>query len=360
MIAGLATLALPVLHALEPERAHEVTLRALEAGVYPRGERDDPRLAQTVWGLEFANPVGIAAGFDKDARVPDAILRSGFGFAEVGSVTPRPQTGNPRPRVFRLADDRALINRLGFNNEGHAAALARLQRRSARGIVGVNIGANKDSADRIEDYVAGLEAFWGVAGYFTVNISSPNTPGLRDLQAPQELDTLLARLMEVRTRLAEQSGRTTPIAIKLAPDIADDDLPEIVERLVARSVDGIIVSNTTLRRDGLKSPVYADEAGGLSGPPLFQRSTALLAKVYVLTEGRVPLVGVGGIDSGEAALAKIEAGASLIQLYTGLVYHGPDLVSSIKRALLTGIEAKAVKTIADLVGCKARERADQP
>lgn len=358
MISSLASLALPFLHALEPERAHELTLRALEAGLYPQGEPDDPRLAQTIWDLEFTNPIGIAAGFDKDARVPEAILRSGFGFAEAGTVTPRPQTGNPRPRIFRLADDGALINRLGFNNEGHAAALARLKRRSAKGIVGVNIGANKDSADRMEDYVTGLEAFWGVADYFTVNISSPNTPGLRDLQGPKELDALLVRLMDARGKLAQESGRITPIAVKLAPDIADDDLPAIVGRLVARKVDGIIVSNTTLARNGLKSRFHADEAGGLSGPPLFQRSTALLAKVYVLTEGRVPLIGVGGIDSGEAALSKIEAGASLIQIYTGLVYHGPNLLSRIKRVLLTGIEAKGAKTIAALVGCKARDWVD--
>lgn len=354
MIPGLADFAMPFLRTLEPEQAHELTLRAMEAGVFPRAcTADDKSLAQTIWGLTFPNPVGIAAGFDKDARVPDAILASGFGFAEIGTVTPRPQSGNPRPRVFRLPDDGAMINRLGFNSGGHAAVLKRLARRPKKGIVGVNIGANKDSTDRDADYVAGVEAFSSLADYFTVNISSPNTPGLRDLQAPKELDRLLARLMAKRDDLTEKGQDPKPIAVKLSPDIADDDIAPICERLMAHGVDGILISNTTLARDGLKDAARAAEPGGLSGAPLYEPSTRMLAKVYVLTEGRIPLVGVGGIHSGETALGKIEAGASLIQLYTGLVYKGPGLVGRIKTALSAAVARAGAKSIGELTGTRA-------
>ncbi len=354
MISALADLALPFLRALDPEHAHEVTLKALEAGLYPRQlESDDKRLEQKIWGLDFPNPVGIAAGFDKDARVWQAILGSGFGFAEVGTLTPRPQTGNPRPRVFRLTGDGAMINRLGFNNEGHARALARLSRRKSSGIVGVNIGYNKDTGDRQGDYVAGLETFSPVADYLTVNISSPNTPGLRDLQAPGELDALLARLMEKRDALVQAGVPSRPITVKISPDIAEDDIAPICERLVAHGVDGILVSNTTIDRSGLRGREHINETGGLSGAPLYAPSTRLLGKVYVLTQGQIPLIGVGGIDSGNAALGKIEAGASLIQLYTGLVYEGPGLVAGIKKALIAGVERAGVASIAGLVGKKA-------
>ena len=354
MISGLADLALPFLRALDPEHAHELTLKAMEAGLYPRPlEGDDTRLAQNIWGLDFPNPIGIAAGFDKDARVPQAILDSGFGFAEVGTLTPRPQTGNPRPRVFRLPEDRAMINRLGFNNGGHARALARLARRKPSGIVGVNIGYNKDAMDPQADYLAGLETFSPVADYFTVNISSPNTPGLRDLQAPGELDKLLARLMAKRDALVQAGSPSRPITVKISPDLAADDIAPICERLVAHGVDGIIVSNTTLDRAGLKSSEHVNEAGGLSGAPLYEPSTGLLGKVYVLTQGQIPLIGVGGISTGKAALGKIEAGASLVQLYTGLVYEGPGLIPRIKKALIGGIERAGVSSIAGLVGKKA-------
>jgi len=354
MIPSLADLALPFLRVLDPEHAHEVTLKALEAGLYPRPmEADDTRLAQSIWGLDFPNPIGIAAGFDKDARAPGAILNSGFGFAEVGTLTPRPQTGNPRPRVFRLTQDRAMINRLGFNNEGHKRALTRLARRSSKGVIGVNIGANKDAADRQGDYVAGLETFSPAADYFTVNISSPNTPGLRDLQGPRELDELLARLMAKRDELVQAGVPSRPIAVKISPDIADEDVAPICERMVAHGVEGIIVSNTTLDRTGLKSREHVNEAGGLSGAPLYEASTGLLGKVYVLTQGHIPLIGVGGINSGKAALGKIEAGASLVQLYTGLVYEGPGLIPRIKQALVKGIERAGASSIAGLVGNKA-------
>ncbi len=353
MSGGLFGLALPLLRALDPEHAHELALRALETGLYPRAAPDDPRLAQTLWGLDFPNPIGIAAGFDKNARVPEAILRSGFGFAEVGTVTPLAQPGNPRPRAFRLLDDKAMINRLGFNNEGHAAVLARLKGRRPPGVVGVNIGANRDSPDKAGDYLEGLKAFGALAGYLAVNISSPNTPGLRDLQAPKALDALLARLMEARDGLSDTGGRTVPVLVKLSPDIADEDLAAIVEQIVKHGVEGIIVSNTTLAREGLGRGAHAGEDGGLSGAPLFERSTRLLACVYGLTEGRLPLIGVGGIDSGAAALAKIEAGASLVQLYTGLVYEGPGLIDRIKRALVAAVEQAGVGSVGDLVGRKA-------
>lgn len=354
MISGLANLAMPFLRTLEPEQAHEVTLLAMETGLFPKScGGDDKKLAQTIWGLDFPNPLGIAAGFDKDARVPDAILDAGFGFSEIGTVTPQPQPGNPRPRIFRLPGDGAMINRLGFNSAGHAKALARLEKRAKRGVIGVNIGANKDSTNRDNDYVSGLETFSGVADYFTVNISSPNTPGLRDLQAPKELDRLLARLMIRRDELAEKGQVAKPLAVKLSPDIADEDVAPICERLMAHGVDGILVSNTTLSREGLSDQKKA-EAGGMSGAPLYERSTRLLARVYVLTQGRIPLIGIGGIHSGETALGKIEAGASLIQLYTGLVYGGPVLVDQIKSTLSAAVARSGVASIGDLTGTKAK------
>ncbi len=353
-------LARPLLLAFEPERAHEMTLRALETGVYPRGESDDPRLALDLWGLRFPNPIGIAAGFDKDARVPDAILGIGFGFAEVGSLTPLPQEGNPRPRVFRLINERAIINRLGFNNGGHAAALERLRRRAQNGIVGVNVGANKDAADRTADYALGIDVFYDVASYFTVNISSPNTPGLRDLQAPAALDALLSKVLDVRARKVAAGARQVPIVVKIAPDIAEDDLAPVVERLVAHRVDGIAVSNTTLTRPGLDANATARETGGLSGRPLFHRSTVVLARTYALTGGQIPLIGIGGIDSPETALAKIEAGATLIQLYTGLVYEGPGLIRRIKQNLAQAAANAGVASISALTGSKAQDWASRP
>ena len=361
MLKTTLELARPLLLALDPEHAHEVTLRSLEAGLYPRASQpDDPRLAINLWDLQFTNPIGIAAGFDKDARVPDAILRIGFGFAEIGSVTPRPQPGNPRPRVFRLIGHRAIINRLGFNNSGHEAALRRLQRRPKLGVVGVNIGANKDTVDRTADYVLGIETFYDVASYFAINISSPNTPGLRDLQAPAALAELLERIMAARERRIATGARRVPIVVKIAPDIAEEDLPAITDRLLSHQVDGIAVSNTTLTRPGLTGNPTAQESGGLSGRPLFARSTAMLARVHQLTGGRVPLIGIGGIDSPETALAKIEAGATLLQLYTGLVYEGPGLISRIKEHLITAVDRAKAASISSLVGTKAGEWASRP
>jgi dihydroorotate dehydrogenase len=332
----------------------------LETGIYPRAGSDDARLSVSVWGLNMSNPLGIAAGFDKDARVPDAILNMGFGHAEIGTVTPQPQEGNTRPRVFRLVQDRALINRLGFNNQGHAAAVARLQRRRSRGVVGVNVGANKDAADRAADYVAGVRAFYDVASYFTINVSSPNTPGLRDLQAPAALDALIGRVLQERAEIMVGGKPRRPIVVKLAPDIAEEDLAAIVQVLMARGVDGIAVSNTTLARDGLRDAALAREAGGVSGRPMFHRATVMLARVYLLTGGRIPLIGIGGIDSGASAIAKLEAGATLLQLYTGLVFEGPGLLARMKGEMLARLEGDKLARIGDLTGRRAEAWAAKP
>jgi dihydroorotate dehydrogenase len=349
MLSELYDLTPRLLSLLPPEPAHELTLKCLEQGFFPRAGPDHPCLALSFAGMTLPNPVGVAGGFDKDARVPDAILQLGCGFAEVGTVTPVAQSGNPRPRVFRLPRDRAVVNRLGFNNGGHRAALERLRRRTPRGVVGVNVGANKEASDRIADYVAGLETFFDVASYFMVNVSSPNTPGLRDLQAPAALDQLLRRLMESRARLVAGGRRSKPIVVKLSPDLTEFDLGAIVELLVAHRVDAIAVSNTTLSRRWLSDPC-AREAGGLSGRPLFHRSTAMLAKVHRMTRGAIPLIGVGGIDSGETALSKVKAGATLIQLYTGLIYEGPGLVGRIKSHLIEAVRRANAAAITDLVG----------
>jgi dihydroorotate dehydrogenase len=361
MLNTLYRFARPALFALDPEDAHEATIKALELGVHPRQlGNDDPVLRQTVFGLDFPNPIGVAAGYDKDARVPDAILAMGCGFAEIGTITPRPQPGNPKPRVFRLVADRALINSLGFNNGGHAAALARLEARKGRnGIVGVNIGANKDGADRPGDYAKGIEIFSALASYFTVNISSPNTPGLRDLQAPAALDELLSRIMETRARIVSDGAPRRPVVVKIAPDIADEDVAPICERLIAHAVDGIAVSNTTLSRNGLADS-QGNKSGGLSGQPLFRRSTAMLARVFEATGGKIPLIGIGGIDSGETALEKIEAGATLLQLYTGLVYAGPGLIGEIKSHLAREVRRRGHSDLGSLRGTKAKQWAALP
>ena len=342
---------------LEPEQAHEVTLRTLEAGIYPRAfGTDDPRIALSAFGLTFANPLGIAAGFDKDARVPDAVMGLGCGFAEIGTVTPQPQSGNPQPRVFRLVSSGGMINRLGFNNGGHAAALIRLQgRRGKGGIVGINIGANKDTVDKTADYLAGLDTFYDLASYFMINISSPNTPGLRDLQAPAALDDLLGRLTALRAEKIARGAPSRPLIVKIAPDIAEDDLAPIVARLVANGVDSIAVSNTTLSRPGLAAVTDGKQPGGLSGRPLFHRSTVTLARVFELTGGKVPLIGIGGIHSARTALDKIKAGATLLQLYTGLVYHGPALIGEIKSGLTDALRREGgAATLASLVGRDAK------
>jgi dihydroorotate dehydrogenase len=352
MRSVLFSLAPRALRLLPPEEAHEITLRALELGAYPAGLADDPLLGSRFAGLDMPNPIGIAAGFDKDGRVPDAILRLGCGFAEIGTVTPLPQPGNPKPRVFRLLVDRAVINRLGFNNGGHRAALERLRRRPRAGVVGVNIGANKEARDRVADYALGIDTFYDVASYFTINISSPNTPGLRDLQDPEALRELLTRITTARAKQIEAGKPKRPIVVKLAPDIAESAFEEILSVIVEQGIDGIAISNTTLWRRGLTDE-NARQAGGLSGRPLFSRSTIMLARAHKATRGKIPLIGIGGIDSGPTALAKIEAGATLVQLYTGLIYEGAGLIGRIKQELAAAVRRHGARSIGDLVGRQA-------
>lgn len=332
----------------DPETAHGISIRGLKSGIVPTCALPaDPRLAQTVAGLRFTNPLGMAAGYDKNAEVPDALLSLGFGFAEVGTLTPLAQAGNPKPRMFRLERDNAVINRLGFNNEGHAAALARLKARPAKGVVGVNIGANKDSDDRIGDYVKGIHTFYGVAGYFTANISSPNTPGLRDLQARESLAKLLEAVLAARNAEAEKAGRRVPVFLKIAPDLTPEGMDDIAAEVLAHDLDGLIVSNTTLARDGLTDP-QKGEAGGLSGTPLFEKSTAVLAAMRKRVGPDLPIIGVGGVSSAETALEKIRAGADLVQLYSCMVYEGPSLAGRIVRGLSTLLDREKAQNIREL------------
>jgi len=344
----IADRAAQVLRVLEPERAHRLAIRAARFGrSRPPAAARDPRLNVSKLGLDFPNPIGLAAGFDKNGEVPDAMLALGFGFVEVGTVTPLPQEGNPKPRLFRLSEDRAIINRLGFNNEGHEAALERLDR---RGLVGVNVGANRDSEDRIFDYVAGVRLFAPEAAYLTVNVSSPNTPGLRDLQAGEALGRLLDAVGDARVAAEEECGRRTPLLLKIAPDLDDRALGALIETAMANGVDGLIISNTTVARPELKSRRHADELGGLSGPPLLEISTAMLSRARQLAGPELTLVGVGGVDGAAGAWSKIAAGADLVQLYTGLVYEGPSLPRRIVTDLLTRLDERNIKHIADVRG----------
>jgi dihydroorotate dehydrogenase len=323
----------PLLFALDPETAHRAAITALAAGLHPRAPATDPRLKRTVMGLTFPNPVGLAAGFDKGAEVPDAALALGFGFVEIGSVTPRPQPGNPRPRMFRLPRDRAVINRLGFNSEGHDIVYGRLARRERRAIVGVNLGTNKDSTDRVADYVAGVRRFADVASYLAINISSPNTPGLRDLQEKEALARLLDGVANARARLATR----VPMVVKIAPDLDDEALGAIAETVIVAGIDGMIVSNTTLSRAGVSDPKIAAESGGLSGRPLFAPSNKMLTRLRGMVGDQLVLIGTGGIDSATAARQKLAAGADLVQLYTGMIYAGPGLPARIVAGLAAAI-----------------------
>ena len=356
MIGLLDRLSRPFLRALDPEDAHGLALKALRLMPRGRPEPDPPELKVRAFGLNFPNPIGLAAGFDKNAVAPDALLKLGFGFVEVGSLTPRPQIGNPRPRVFRLEADGGVINRLGFNNGGAAAALARLAARSGEGgIVGVNIGANKDSADRTEDYVRLIETFAAVASYFTVNVSSPNTPGLRSLQQAKALDELLARVIEARESVRLRAG-PTPVLVKIAPDLTLAELDDVVGVARKHNVDGMIVSNTTIERPtSLRDREKAKETGGLSGKPMFRLSTRMLAETYVRAENAFPLIGVGGIDSGATAIAKIKAGATLVQLYTGLIYHGIGLVPKMKADIAAALKRGNRTSLAAMVGVDAAD-----
>ena len=360
MIGLLDRLARPFLYALDPEVAHRLAIRMLQFAPLPPGPPDESRLATRVFGLNFPNPIGIAAGFDKHAEIPDALLRAGFGFVEVGTVTPLPQPGNPRPRLFRLDADQAVINRLGFNSQGADAVLRRLAARaSAGGIVGINVGANKDAPDRVADYVRLIEKFAAVASYVTVNISSPNTPGLRDMQQAGVLDDLLARVIDARERVTKNAG-PTPVLLKIAPDLSLPDLDDVVGVARARRVDGMIIGNTTVTRPAGLRDTQAREAGGLSGRPLLPLADRMLAESYVRAEGAFPLVGAGGIDFGTSALGKIRAGASLIQIYSGLVFRGLGLVGEIKAAMLAALERDGSQTIADYVGADAAAVTAEP
>ncbi len=347
-------LARPVLRALSPETAHDLTLVGLRLGFGgAKPTVQDPALAQSLWGLSFPNPLGLAAGFDKNALVPDAMLGLGLGFVECGTVTPRPQTGNPRPRIFRLPEDEAVINRLGFNNRGLEAMVRRLKARTAGdGVVGINLGANKDSADKVSDYCRCLEAVYPFAQYVTINVSSPNTPGLRGLQDRPALEALLGSVMEMRARLSADDP-AKPVLLKVAPDLAPGQAEDIAEVVLQAGIDGLIVSNTTTARPDTLQGNAREEQGGLSGRPLFEPSTALLARFYRLTEGRVPLVGVGGVDSARSAYAKIQAGASLVQLYTALIYRGPALIDNILRGLSDLLGRDGFPSVMPAIGTRA-------
>jgi dihydroorotate dehydrogenase len=332
----------PLIHQLDPEAAHRLTVRGLAMLPIPAAPPCDPALAVELAGLRFPNPVGLAAGFDKDAEVPDRMLALGFGLVEVGTLTPLPQSGNPKPRLFRLAQDHAVINRMGFNNGGQAAAAVRLGRRARRGIVGINIGANKDSPDRIADYAAGVRAMAPFADYLTINISSPNTPGLRSLQQGEALSELLDVAREART------GGHPPLFLKVAPDLDPTDIDAIVRAALGK-VDALIVANTTIARPPLRSP-QREEAGGLSGAPLRALALQRLRDFRSASGASIPLIGVGGIASAEDAWARIRAGATLIQLYSALVYEGPGLARRITRGLIAIMRREGFASVAAAVG----------
>ncbi|WP_068318145.1 quinone-dependent dihydroorotate dehydrogenase [Polycladidibacter hongkongensis] len=363
LLRSVNRLGLKAMHCLEPEAAHNLTIKMLATGVglWPKPVQD-PRLSYQLADLTFKSPLGMAAGFDKNGEVPIPLMKMGFGHVEVGTVTPLPQPGNPRPRNFRLTADKAVINRYGFNNEGHGALKARLAKlpRQRPGILGVNIGANKTSEDRAADYVQGIEAFASAADYFTANISSPNTPGLRDLQAKDALTDLLSRTMAARDAQTAKVGRQVPVLLKIAPDADEALLADIAEVALAQKVDGLIISNTTISRPPLKDSAQASEAGGLSGAPLFRLSTIALAKMRRLVGPDLPIVGVGGIHSGETAWAKICAGANLLQLYSAMVYEGPDLVADINAYLLQKVQEEGLSSLQQAVGSNAEAWASEP
>lgn len=349
-------LALGLLRRTDPETAHDLALKALRAGLGPRRDpRACPRLGTRLAGLDLPNPLGLAAGFDKNAVAVAPLLRAGFGFVEVGAATPLPQPGNPRPRLFRLSEDRAAINRFGFNNDGVDVIAARLANRPATGIVGLNLGANKTSEDRAADFAEVLARAGALVDFATVNVSSPNTERLRDLQGRAALTALLDGVMQANAALA----RPLPVFLKIAPDLDPDDLADVVEVALGSGIAALVATNTTLSRDGAASR-YRGEAGGLSGAPLFERSTQILAQVHCWTEGRLPLIGVGGIDSASTAYAKILAGASALQLYTGLVYGGLSLVTEILAGLDTLLARDGFASLTEAVGTRARDFAPDP
>lgn len=349
----------PLLHLLPPETAHGVALWSLKNGLAGRvSEPDDLLLATQVWNLSFPNPIGLAAGFDKDAEVMDAMLALGFGFVEAGSVTPLPQPGNPQPRLFRLNEDQAVINRFGFNSKGleHFAGKLRDRKRTGSGgIVGANVGKNRDAPDAAADYATGISRVCGLADYLVCNVSSPNTPGLRSLQARAEIEALIHRVLEARYAAAPDKHHLPPLLAKVGPDLDEVQLQDIAEVALATQIDGLIVGNTTVTRPPLRSN-HAGETGGLSGAPLFTLATKCLSDMYRLTGGKLPIIGCGGVACGDDAYAKIRAGASLVQLYSALVFHGPELVLSIKRDLAARLRADGYASVADAVGADHRRK----
>lgn len=341
----------PLIRLLDPEMAHGLAVRALEMGLVPRPRTvKDDVLRVRLWGLDFPNPVGLAAGFDKDARVFGPMLGQGFGFVEVGSITPEPQPGNPRPRLFRLEEDLAVINRMGFNSEGHAPAAGRLQGRDrSAGVVGVNLGKNKLTEDAAVDYELGARAFGALADYLVVNVSSPNTPGLRALQGPAVLRELLRRTQAALSD-ATAGGARPPLVLKIAPDLTDEDKADIAQVALDVGLDGLIVSNTTIERPATLKSRHKGETGGLSGRPLFAPSTHVLKEMHGATKGEIPLIGVGGIEGGRGAYDKILAGATLVQLYSAMVYAGPGLAARVNRELADLLKADGFASVADAVG----------
>lgn len=349
MIGPLYALARPLIARMDAETAHLTTIRALALAPVATPPAEEPGLAVAAFGLRFPNPIGLAAGFDKHAEAVDQLPMLGFGFVEIGAVTPRAQPGNPRPRAFRLMADEAVINRYGFNSQGLEAVAARLEARRGKGIVGVNLGSNKDTVDRAADYEILVRRLAATADFLTANVSSPNTPGLRSMQARDSFDDLLARVVAARDA-ACAGKRRTPVLVKIAPDLAEEEIDDVVAVARARGIDGMIVSNTTISRpETLGETTLARETGGLSGRPLFRLSTVVLARVALRAEGAFPLIGVGGIDCAAAALTKIRAGASLIQLYSALVFKGPGLVGEIRLGLADAVRREG-RPLAEMTG----------
>ena len=353
MLSLLSTVVFPALRRLDPERAHMLALQALSRGLVPSARTsDDPRLAVALLGKRFLNPIGLAAGFDKNAAAGSGLLRLGFGFVETGTVTPLPQAGNPRPRIFRLSEDGGIINRLGFNNDGLAVYIRNLVKLSARDIpLGANVGINKVGADPVRDYPVMIEAVRALVDYAVINVSSPNTPGLRDLQTETQLRAILHAVEAVPDR--------PPILVKIAPDLSPESLASVVETCVNAGVQGLIVGNTTVSRPAGLASAHAAEAGGLSGLPLRSLATAMLARAFLLARGRLVIIGSGGIFSGADVLTKIQAGASLVQLYTSFAYFGPVLIPRLKKELLAAMDNAGLTNVADAVGTCAQSLAEQ-
>ena len=349
-----------LLHKLDPEQAHRLAIKGLGCGLAPRQRRDRwPCLKTSIAGLDLPNPLGLAAGFDKNAEALPGLQKLGFGWLEVGTITPRPQTGNPKPRIFRLTSDQALINRLGFNNHGLEAARKRLaQRQPDDGVIGGNIGANRDAEDPVRDYAACLEGLYALVDYFTINVSSPNTPGLRDLQGRERLTRLLGTLIERREQLASSSGAKKPLFLKIAPDLTVEDETDIAEVALEHGIDALIMTNTTIARpERLSDPAKA-EVGGLSGRPLFEPSTAQIGRFHTLVDGKIPLIGVGGIENGRGAYAKIRAGATALQIYTGFIYGGPRLIPKLLNELDQCLRRDGIASLADAIGVDREQNTD--